>query len=148
MKFEKLWFIISICLFVMLLGVITRFNYSKHYDISVGEEAVTLLYVFNSPDDIDNNMKKLSKITTKDVFDVLTVNQSDRVMQVWLKFKGDPCNIEIVQAKNDYIIYHLLNKNIDSTRLFILSYEVNFFGKINNVSEGEVVTFPSSNMMW
>lgn len=104
-------------------------------------EIVQDLYQFSKVEDLDKNMLKIKDLTTKSVYNQLTVDNEERTLNTYLKFKGDATSVNVVKATSSYILYTLTNKNIDKDRVFIFMYECNEKGKISSVRESECLDF-------
>ena len=104
-------------------------------------EVVQDLYQFSKVEDLDNNMLKIRNLTTQSVYNQLTVDNEERTLNTYLKFKGDATSVNVVKATSSYILYTLTNKNIDKDRVFIFMYDCNSKGKLSNVRESECLDF-------
>lgn len=103
--------------------------------------AVKYLYNFSGLGELDSNKNKLKEITTEEVYNQLTLDNTDRALNVYLKFKNKPTKVVPDQFSEDYIIYSLETESIESYRKFAFFYHVNSDGKIDQVRESEVVDF-------
>ena len=104
-------------------------------------EVVQDLYQFSKVEDLDKNMLKIRNLTTQSVYNQLTVDNEERTLNTYLKFKGDATSVNVVKATSSYILYTLTNKNIDKDRVFIFMYDCNSKGKLSNVRESECLDF-------
>lgn len=121
----------------ILLGI-TQIQ-SKRTETAV--EAVKDLYQFNQVNELNNNMKNLKKITTSSVYNQLTVDNEERTLNTYLKFKGNPTTVNVIDVTNSYVLYSLTNENIDEDRVFIFMYSFDSKGKICKVRESECLDF-------
>lgn len=112
---------------------------------NIGELAVNYLYNFSTIAELDANMDKLKQITTEQVYAQLTVDNVDRALSTYLKFKNEPSYVKVSKATQNYVSYSLQTKNIASTRKFIFLYETNQKGKISSVREVEAIDFVAAN---
>ena len=101
-------------------------------------EVVQDLYQFSKVEDLDKNMLKIRNLTTQSVYNQLTVDNEERTLNTYLKFKGDATSVNVVKATSSYT---LTNKNIDKDRVFIFMYDCNSKGKLSNVRESECLDF-------
>lgn len=111
----------------------------------IGLMAVKYLYNFQDAYELDSNMEPLQEITTPEVYDSLTIDKTDRVFNIYLKFKGNPVVPIIEDYSDKYVIYRLDTESIRSSRKFVFFYNVDDSGKISWVREGELVDFSSTN---
>lgn len=140
-------FIIKILLPILVLSFIvssftfTLINNSSKNQKDIGVKAVTYLYQFNQVEDLDNNMEKLKTITTDEVFNQLTVDNEERTLNTYLKFKGKSTDVEIIKSTETYVLYSLDTEYVDSNRVFIFMFDVNNEGKLSYVRECECLDF-------
>ena len=104
-------------------------------------EVVHDLYQFSKVEDLDKNMLKIKNLTTQSVYNQLTVDNEERTLNTYLKFKGDATSVNVIKATSSYILYTLTNKNISKDRVFIFMYDCNSKGKLSNVRESECLDF-------
>lgn len=133
--------VIIICLSIILF--IVSFCLVQHFrKKSIALRAVNDMYTFVSYDSLaQNNMPDLQKICTKEVYDKLALQNTDRALTTYLKFKNEPVKVNIIKTTDEYIIYSLETDAITRTRKFVFFYNVNLLGKINDVSEAELYDF-------
>ena len=111
---------------------------------AIGEEAVKLLYDYGTIEQLDYQMSGLKEITTEEVFNQLTIDNEQRTLNTYLKFKQDSVTVEIVKSTNQYVMYHLHTNNVSEERLFVFFFNVNDNGLIDNVREVEAIDFISN----
>lgn len=130
----------AVCL---LTGLAITFNVKRieAKRTSIAIEAVQDLYQFSKVEDLDKNMAKLKDFTTQSVYNQLTVDNEERTLNTYLKFKGAPTTVNVVKATSSYILYTLTNENIDKDRVFIFMYDFNSKGQILKVRESECLDF-------
>lgn len=107
----------------------------------IGEKAVMLMYNFEDAYDLDSHMEDLRSITTKDVYNELTINNADRTLNTYLKFKDNSVDVEIIKSTRNYILYRLNTESLTTNRKFMFTFDINMWGKINYVREMEVIDF-------
>lgn len=110
----------------------------------IGVQAVNCLYDFGTVEQLDFQMQGLKEITTDAVFNQLTIDNEERTLNTYLKFKNKPVTVEIVDATNDYVLYRLKTEEISIDRLFCFYFRVNKAGKIDTVREVEAIDFINS----
>lgn len=121
-------------------------NFNKDRSVSdLGVIAVESMYDFGSTNELDDNMEVLKTIMTPEVYERLTIDRTDRVLSVYLKFNNNPTKVLVEKSTGDYVIYSLKTESISSTRKFVFFYSINEKGKIDYVREAEIVDFSTNN---
>lgn len=126
---------------LLLGGILLCLKYEVFTNGKLGVEAVNYLYNFNTVDDLDENDKKLKDITTKSAYESLTVTNSDKALNTYLKFKDNAVEVEILSSGPGKVVYTLHSDSLSDGRKFIFLYEVSFFGKITSAEEFEAIPF-------
>lgn len=137
--------IITILLLIVLI-ILSLFLY-KVYDknkvnesIMVAEEAVMCMYNFTDAYNLADNMVRLKELCEDNVYKQLTIDNKDRTLQTYLKFKGEPVSVNFINSTSSYIMYSLETKYISEDRKFVMFYEV-YKNKLSAVREMECVDF-------
>jgi hypothetical protein len=135
--------------FLVLLSIVLLLpNYSKEDNRkekeNLGIQAINLMYNFNSVYELDNNKKYLKEITTPEVYSKLTIDRTERAMGVYLKFRKKPVHVKIKKSTDSYVLYSLDSESIESTRKFILMFEVDEKGRISYIRESEIIDFTTN----
>lgn len=107
----------------------------------LGEKAVMCLYDFGTVEELDMQMYDLQNITTEYVFNQLTIDNEERTLNTYLKFKGSATTVNVVRAEPSYVMYTLDNENVGSERHFVFFFDVGSDGRICYVREVEAVDF-------
>lgn len=106
------------------------------------KEAVMLMYDFDSYDNVyKEHMASLKKITTDEIYNNITVENIDRALTTYLKFKGHPSKVEFIEVTDNYVVYSLDTESITQTRKFAMFYHTNWLGKIDSMKEAELRDF-------
>lgn len=134
--------IVALIIFV-ILGVYSRYVLNTG-STEIGIQAVKCLYDFGTVEQLNYQMQGLQEITTSAVFNQLTIDNEQRTLNTYLKFKNKAVTVDVVEATSDYILYHLQTENISQSRLFCFYYHVNKHGKIDKVREVEAIDFLDS----
>lgn len=137
-----LYVMLSCAVFFVLLVYRNRILNEGASDIGV--QAVNCLYDFGTVEQLDFQMQGLKEITTDAVFNQLTIDNEERTLNTYLKFKNKPVTVEIVSATSDYVLYRLKTEEISADRLFCFYFHVNKSGKIDTVREVEAIDFIDS----
>lgn len=137
-KAEKVAVVNLIVMILIVIGILLFYwiNPNGNY----GELAVKYLYNFQTVQELDANMDALKEITTEEVYEQLTIDKTDRALNVYLKFNNNPVVVKFEEITDSYIIYSLETESISSFRKFVFFYEVEG-GKISKVREGELIDF-------
>lgn len=141
LKMLKSIALVTICI-LALLATVSAANINKQRQ-KAGEQAVKLMYQFVDLQQLQLNMIDLKAITTKPVFNQLTIDNEDRSMYTYMKFKGTKTSVKITKATSTYVLYSIENDNIDSDRKFIFMFDCDKTGKISYVREAEINDFVS-----
>lgn len=110
----------------------------------LGVQAVKYLYDFGTAEQLDYQMTGLKEITTDAVFNQLTIDNEERTLNTYLKFKNEPVSVDVLKSTSNYVIYSLTTTNISHDRLFVFFFEVNNEGLISSVREVEAIDFINS----
>lgn len=137
-----IYVIVSVIIFVSLSNY--RDNSVDEKKRLLGEKAVLLLYDFGTPEQLNYQMRGLKAITTEPVFNQLTIDNEDRTLNTYLKFKNEAVTVNVIRSSSDYVMYSLSTPNISEERVFVFFFEVNDGGIIEYVREAEVIDFINS----
>ena len=110
----------------------------------LGMKALHALYEFHTLDEFEENMKNFESYVSKDVFQQMSIDNSDRILGVYLKMKGNSCTVDVVDSTSDYIVYRLISDSIEEQRLFLFCYKVKG-NKIIEIKEAELFSFPTTH---
>ena len=148
MKSRFKWFKGAFILFAVAFAVIVPISiYARVQSVAedrvaaLGEEAVKLLYDFGTVEQLDYQMNDLKKITTDAVFNQLAIDNEERTLNTYLKFKNKAVTVKVVKSTSDYVLYRLETENISEDRLFAFFFDVDDSGKISYVREVEAIDF-------
>ena len=141
LKMLKSIVLVTICILALLV-TFSAANINKQRQ-KAGEQAVKLMYQFVDLQQLQLNMIDLKSITTKPVFNQLTIDNENRSMYTYMKFKGTKTSVKITKATSTYVLYSIENDNIDSDRKFIFMFDCDKTGKISYVREAEINDFVS-----
>ena len=97
---------VTVCALALLITVSTA-NMNKQ-KAQIGEQAVKLMYQFVDLQQLQLNMIDLKSITTEPVFNQLTIDNEDRTLYTYMKFKGITTSVNIKKATSTYIIYSIV----------------------------------------
>ena len=115
--------------------------YTNRHSDAIAVKALEYLYNYTTPEDNIQNMKKLQRICTPDVFNELTYTNFNQIStyEIVQAYK-EPTTVEILKKGNGYIIYRINSTKIARNCNFIFAYNV-AFGKIISANNGEFNDF-------
>lgn len=142
--FQLIVLLILLVIMVLVL-LIFRSTTNSARDVEQGLRVIKYLYNFTTLQELDDNMDRLREITTPEVYEQLTIDNTDRALNVYLKFKNNPVFVVPEMVNRSYIIYGLQTKSISSERRFAIFFEVNKQGQVSKVRESEVVDFVNTD---
>lgn len=139
----KHWFLTIVLLSLSLIAIVVivgMIHNNKADSKVLGERAVMLLYDFGTVEQLNKQMTELKAITTDDVFNQLSIDNSGRTLNTYLKFKNKPVTVNIIKSTSTYVLYSLETESISPERLFLFLFSVRG-GKIDGVREMEGIDF-------
>lgn len=107
-----------------------------------GEELLNAMYDFEVENMYEND-DKFKSLTTIGVYEGYTVTSSNRQLRVYMKFGGEPVKPKILKHEDGRIYFNLINKHIDSDRIFVIEYEFRK-GEISHLAEYEIHLLPQT----
>lgn len=110
----------------------------------LGVELVKAMYDFENPYELDKNMLVVQKLVTEDVFSDLTIDNEQRTLSTYFKFKDASVHVNVLKSTDSYVLYSLDSEAISADRKFILIFSVNEEGVINEVKEMECYEYLNS----
>lgn len=110
----------------------------------LGVELVKAMYDFENPYELDKNMFVVQKLVTEDVFSDLTIDNEQRTLSTYFKFKDASVHVNVLKSTDSYVLYSLDSEAISADRKFILIFSVNEEGVINEVKEMECYEYLNS----
>lgn len=142
---KKAWIRILVVAVIAASVLIGLIAYSRHLTdkkiAELGENAVKLLYDYGTVEQLDFQMSGLKEITTEEVFNQLTIDNEERTLNTYLKFKQDAVTVNVIRSTDKYVMYHLQTNNVSANRIFVFFFTVNDKGLIDWVQEVEAVDF-------
>lgn len=115
----------------------------ENNNIALGINTLKSLYKFGSLKQFDKNIKIFESYVSKEVFNQMTANNSDRILRIYLKFNANPCYVNVIDATPAYIVYSLVSESIENNRCFLFAYKVKG-NKIVDIKEAELFILPTS----
>lgn len=135
---DKKWYIallaggLALTLYTINVGI-------DYVRIDRSTKLLELLYDFGDVKELDKRRPKVEKIATEEVTN--QVYDLDRSLSAYLKMQGSYSKIVFLTTTPNYIIYELHSDVLTSSRKFMLMYDMNVFGKIDDIREVEIVDF-------
>ncbi len=148
-KYVLAWIALIVCFLFIGFCVCSFFSGNSINDYTgnkvnkteLGEELVMAMYNFETPYQLDSQMLIIQTLTTADVFNDLTIDNEQRTITTYLKFKDCGVKAEIISSGEDYVYYKLDAEVIEENRTFIMFFRVNEDGLIDWVKEAECIEF-------
>lgn len=137
------WAVLRVLIFVAaLISIVVFFLSSASVSLkrSLGIEAVTLMYDFDSLDEVRENQKCLAQIMDEDTYAGLTIDNENRQLYTYVRYYGNKSIINIVEATDQYVLYRIESDCVEPDRLFIMIFEVSH-GRISKIKECECLDF-------
>ena len=140
-KFVVVFGLLIVCAWQVAFYSVKSYMDNNVSKKALGEELVMAMYNFETPYQLDSQMLIVQTLTTEDVFNDLTIDNEQRTITTYLKFKDCGVKAEIISSGEDYVYYKLDSEVIAENRTFILFFRVNEDGLIDWVKEAECVEF-------
>lgn len=144
-KLKKAVIIVVIVVIIALIAFSVYFLHKKaavdECREEIGKQLVLALYDFYSPEQLDEQMRVVQLLTTEPVFNQLTIDNEERTLNTYLKFKNNPVTVEIIKSTENYVLYTLHTECLAEGRIFIFMFNVNLQGKVDWVREEECIDF-------
>lgn len=138
--------LLTIGLILLILIILTVVVTMSHYKGSgnIGEKAVNYMYTYSKIEDLVEQDDSLKKICNSSAYKYLTATDSDKALNTYLKFKKNPCEVEIIRSNQNsnggFVLYKLKTSSIAYGRIFMFIYDLRD-DKINNPREMECIDF-------
>lgn len=146
-KFDVFLNIIVVSCMLLILGFILLL-YRKGPDDFIfeekrqlGVELVNAMYSFESAYELDSNMSVVKELVTEPVFNDLSIDNEQRTLTTYFRFKGCSCKVNIINSTDCYVMYSLDSVVMEPERKFILMFRINEQGLIDWVKEAELIEF-------
>lgn len=107
----------------------------------LGIELVNAMYTFDSPYQLDRQMSIVKELVSEPVFYDLTVDNEQRTLTTYFKFKDCSCKVNIINSTDSYVLYTLDSEAMEPEREFMLIFRVRDDGVIDWVKEIEAIEF-------
>lgn len=137
--------VLAVLSMVIFIYIVIRDSKQGQPISTLGVQAVMAMYDFGDLNELDDNMDVLRELTTTEVYNMLTLDRTDRALNVYLKFKNKPTRVLVEESTDSYVIYSLKTDSISATRKFAFFFRVGDSGKIEYVREAEVVDFSTNS---
>lgn len=143
-KRKKCCLIGLFCVVLIFITVFIQRQYNKTLEnnkSALGEQLVKALYDYDSVYELDAQMTIVKSICSEAVYNDLTIDNEQRTLTTYLKFKQDPVHVIIHNSEYGYVLYSLQTDSVSEDRLFCLYYRIGAEGKIDWVKEVECIEF-------
>lgn len=151
MMLKRRFNLMEVFAFVIIVALIQRLwvNREQKIDIKNTQEEIVVnlleaLYNFDNVNQLNNQMVIVKTLVTPEVFSDLTIDNEERTLLTYFKFKNDKVQINIDKITSNYVLYHFESDSISEDREFCFMYNLNEQGLIDYVMEVEVYEFSDS----
>lgn len=147
---HRKWPYIAFSLLLLLVALLTFLWVvwrSSNISQDIGSRCVRLLYQFSTPQEIVDNQRQLELLVTDEVFSDLNIDDTNRVVNAYYKFKYSTSSVNIVSSAPGCVVYTIANENIDPDSLWIFKYTLDSSGKIDWVKEYSVLDIRSGGVI-
>jgi hypothetical protein len=135
---------VSVVVFVVAAAVVVMVVRSSVMSKELlGLDLVRCLYEYDALEEFGTNAVRLKDFVSEEVFDRLSSDNSDRVLSVYLKFNAKPCQVNVIDSTQNYVVYSLISSVIEPERVFAMFFDVDG-GKVIDVREAELFAFPTT----
>lgn len=105
---------------------------------------VGLMYSYQNLNELERNMEELEGLVSEEVYNQLSIDNTQRTLSTYLKFKQDAVDVVIQEEGDGFVLFSLDSPHVTSSRLFVFLYRVEN-GRITWVEEGEFLAFSGNN---
>ena len=105
---------------------------------------VELMYSYQNLNELERNMEELEGLVSEEVYNQLSIDNTQRTLSTYLKFKQDAVDVVIQEEGDGFVLFSLDSPHVTSSRLFVFLYRVEN-GRITWVEEGEFLAFSGNN---
>lgn len=124
---------------VALLTVLWVCKVSSSDGIDIGSRCVMLMYDFSTPQELATNQRLLQNITTDQVFETLTIDNTNRAVNAYFKFQYSPSAVNILASTPGCVLYTITNDYVDPDAVWVFLYTLDTSGAISGVTEYQVL---------
>lgn len=124
---------------VALLTVLWVCKVSSSEGTDIGSRCVMLMYDFSTPQELATNQKLLQNITTDQVFETLTIDNTNRAVNAYFKFQYSPSVVNILASTPGCVLYTITNDYVDPDAVWVFLYTLDTSGAISGVTEYQVL---------
>ena len=114
----------------------------------IGCRVVRLMYSFDSPAELVEGQVTLQELLTPSEFERLCIDDRLRAVNAYYKFGYSASRVEIVDFADGWVMYRLVNDNIDHYQLWLFMYDLNEDGLLCNIKEYKLLSMRSGGGSW
>ncbi len=126
--------IIVLCIFI---GAYTVYFYSTD-NSDLGVRMVCLLYEYEDFNELDARQEQIESLCTQDVFEQLSLNNSDHFKGTYGRTQNFPTSVKVVFLRPGLVVYALDNYLVYPSDLWCFEYTITG-GKFSEVREYKLV---------
>lgn len=135
MRTYKLLSALAIAVMLNALLLVGSLTLGSSDTLDVGVYTVKLMYDFETPRELVQNQALLQEVLCSEEFERLQLDEPNRTVNAYYKFKYSKSQVIVEDSSPGFVLYRLLNDNIDYNTLWVFRYSVNSDGKLCDISE-------------
>ena len=128
---------LKIVLYVVFLAVIVTFGFwtslNKPREV-LGLRVLNLMYSYDDVNELSSNYYQIKRLVSEDDWERLNIDNEIRVVNAYMKLKGDPTRVVITKQYEGLIVYRLENSNVNPNTHWVFQYDIED-GKLSNIRE-------------
>ena len=132
------WALFALIVALTTLLIVSHTLKSSEYD-SVGVRVVKAMYEFDSPAELSANQSVVIDLLCQEEWERLRLDNERRAINAYFKFGYSKSEVRVVSYTNGYVLYSLVNENIDSEDLWVFMYDIDSDGKLCNIREYSLI---------
>ena len=133
----KILSVVAVILLVNTLIVLGIYAVGRSDKLDVGVYTVRLMYEFDSPKEMVMNQSLLQDVLHPDEFERLQLDEPNRAVNAYYKFQFSSSRVVVEDSQDGFVLYRLVNENIDPSTRWVFIYSVDDNGKLYDIHEYE-----------
>lgn len=136
-KFKKVLLSVLVVLYLGLCATVIVFSYVSE-DVNLGVRVVKWMYEFSTPAELASNQVYVRNALTEEEWERLQLDDTLRTVNAYYKFGYSRSKVHILSYGDGYVIYSIVNDNIDSSDWWVFQYDLTEEGLMDNIKEYHV----------
>lgn len=133
----KILSVVAVILLVNTLIVLGIYTAGRSDKLDIGVYTVRLMYEFDSPKEMVRNQSLLQEVLRSDEFERLQLDEPNRAVNAYYKFQFSSSRVVVEDSQDGFVLYRLVNENIDPDTRWVFIYSVDDNGKLYDIHEYE-----------